>query len=256
MNLRNKYLTGGLWIFAFQIICTLATLYAAQSYFTVLLFVCIILTIILSLGFLLLLQQSNKASKKCEEETERLRQREKARLQRSEEVTKDKKDQKSFDNNEMLARIMPAAGTDFENVTAYAENLLQNIAKEMEIVTGLLFVLKDADQMFHISGQYAYYSEERPRSFPLDETLSGQVAKNRKMLNLNDLPENYITILSGLGKSAPRHLMIAPIVFNHNSIGILELASFKPFGENEELLIRNICESMAPLLNELRSHEV
>jgi len=253
MNHTNKYFTKGLWVFTLLVIGALASIYAVQSNFTVLFFVCVILIIILSLGLLLLLLQANKAFEKDEEEIERLRQREKARLQKWQQATEIRQHQEVFNINEALARIMPAAGTDFDTVAAYTENLLQNIAKELQIVTGLVFVLNDDDQMFHISGQYAYFSEERPRSFPLDETLSGQVAKNRKLLNLKDLPEGYITVLSGLGKSTPRHLIIAPIVFNYKSIGIIELASFKPFSENEESLIQNVCESMAHLINELRN---
>ena len=73
------------------------------------------------------------------------------------------------------------------------------------------------------------------------------------MLNLKELPDGYVTILSGLGKSAPPHLLVAPVVYQDNSIGVVELASFKPFGKNEEELISRICEMMANRLNELRT---
>lgn len=253
MNRTNQYFTKGLWIFAFLTVGTLASIYAAQMKFTVLLFVCNIMIIILSLGLLFLLMQANKAFEKDEDEIIRLRQREKARLQKWQKATEEGKQQREvFKCDEILARIMPAAGTDFESVAAYTENILQNIAKETGIVQGLVFVLNDADRLFHVSGQYAYYSEEQPGSFPLGETLSGQVAKNRKLLNVKEMPDGYITILSGLGKSAPRHLLIAPIVYNNESIGVMELASFKPFGENEETLVRGVCESVANMLNELR----
>lgn len=242
------------WIFVFLIVGVLANIYTAQAGFTVLLFACNIMIVILSLGLLFLVLQANKKIEKNVDEINRLRLREKDRLQKWQQATEESQQhQETFNVDEMLALIMPAAGTDFDSVTAYTENLLQNIAKEMEIVMGLVYVLSDADQMFHISGQYAYYSDEQPRSFPLGETLSGQVAKNRKLLNIKEIPEGYITVFSGLGKSAPRHLIIAPIIYNYKSIGIIELASFKPFGENEELLIRNVCESMAPLLNVLKS---
>ena len=120
------------------------------------------------------------------------------------------------------------------------------------MVQGLVFVLSNIDQQFHISGEYAYFSEEQPRSFPLGETLSGQVAKSQKLLNVKELPEGYITVLSGLGKGNPRHLVIAPIICDGESIGVIELASFNPFGENEEALIRRVSELMANQLNELR----
>ena len=254
MNLIKKYdTTGGVWIFAFLMVNVLVNIFAVQAKLTVLSFACNVLIIILSVGLLFFVLQVNKALWERDEEIVRLRQREKNRLQRWQQVAEDKQQQEVFNSDEMLARIMPVAGTDFESVAAYTENVLQNIAKELEIVQGLVFVLSDADQLFHISGQYAYHADERPRSFPLGETLSGQVAKNRKMMNIKELPEGYITVFSGLGRSSPHHLIIAPIVYNHKSIGVIELASFKPFGENEESLVSKICETMANLLNEIRN---
>jgi transcriptional regulator with GAF, ATPase, and Fis domain len=250
MNKTNQYFTRGLWIFTLMIAGMLVLLYAIQTENTTLLFICITFCFILALGLLLLLLQANKKLGKNQQEILRLEQRVNAMMQNEQKVDDNLQHQETFNCDEILAKIMPAAE---KNATAYSEKVLRNIAKELDIVQGLVFVLNDADQLFHISGEYAYFSEEQPRSFPLGETLSGQVAKNRKLLSLNELPEGYITVLSGLGKSAPHNLIIAPIVHGDESIGVLELASFKPFGENEETLVGRICETMAELLNELRS---
>ncbi len=252
MNKTNQYATRGQLFFAILIVSILATIYAAQVRFTALLFVCAIASIIFSLVLLILLLQASKALERNEQEVERLQQRENARLQKKQQIISETVQQtETFKADEALTRIMPTM--HFDNAMAYTEKVLQNIAKELNIVQGLVFVLNDADQLFHISGEYAYYSEEQPRSFPLGETLSGQVAKNQQLLNVKEMPVGYITVLSGLVKSDPHHLVIAPIVYNGESIGVMELASFMPFDENEELLIRQICESTATLLNELRS---
>lgn len=254
MNKTNHFFTRGLCVFAFLTADMLAILYAAQARMMWLLLACVITGILLSLGLLFLLLFAGNAIEKCKDEIQRLRQREKSRVQKKQQAIEEsaRQNQDVFNGEEILARIMPSAETSFENAAAYTEKMLQNIAKELDIVQGLVFVLSDADQLFHISGEYAYYSEEQPRSFPLGETLSGQVAKNRQLLNVKEMPEDYITVLSGLGKCAPRHLLIAPILHGDESIGVMELASFKPFGENEESLVRNICDSMAVKLNELR----
>jgi len=251
MNRTNKYFTRGLWIFAFQVVCIVVAIYVGLD--SVIL-TSIMINIILSLGLLILLLQANRALDMNTEETVRLKQRENDRLKQEQQTTDDDRQQvETFNAVEALARIMPDADTQFNSVAAYSEKLLQNIARELDIVQGLVFVLNDADQMFHVKGEYAYFSEEQPRSFPIGETLSGQVAKNRKLLNLKELPDGYITVLSGLGKSSPRQLLIIPVICEDESIGVMELASFKPFGENEELLAVKISESMANLLNELRN---
>jgi len=254
MNRTNKYNVRGLWIFAFLMVSILAVIYAAQTEISLLLYVCVITVIILSLGLLILLLQANKELDANIQEINILKHRENAHLKQDQQTTDDHWQQHEvFKTDEILAKIIPAAGAKFDNIAGYTEIILQNIAKEMDIVQGLIFVLNQADQMFHLTGEYAYYSEEQPRSFPMGETLSGQAAKNQKILNLKEIPDGYVTVISGLGKSSPRHLIIAPIIFNDESIGVIELASFKPFGENEELLVKKINESMANLLNELRS---
>ena len=254
MNKTRQFFSRGLWIFSFMIAGMLVLLYAIQSDNSPLLFVCIIFCFIFALGLMMVLLQADKTLDKKQIEIAQLEQHLNVLLQKDQQTANDHQQQEqSFKTDEMLARIMPATETHFNSVVAFNEKLLQNIAKELDIVQGLVYVLNDADNLFHMSGEYAYFSEGHQLAFPLGENLSGQVAKNKKMLNLKELPEGYITILSGLGKSAPRHLIITPILHADESIGIMELASFKPFGENEELLVRKISEEMANLLNELRS---
>ena len=255
MNNTNRYATRGLLIFILITVSMLATMYAAQTgEFSILLFACVIISLIASLVMLVLLMRAGSELVKIEEELHRHLEREKQLLHKGQQTTDDNRQSWDvFKCDEILERIIPAAETPFTDAASYTEKILQNIAKELDIVQGVFFVKNDADQMFHVSGQYAYYSEDQPRSFPVGETISGQVAKNRELLNLKELPHGYVTVLSGLGKSAPAHLVIAPIVYNEESIGIIELASFKPFGKNEETLTRKICESASDLLNELRS---
>ena len=254
MNKTNKYASNGQWLFAILIVSMLAIIYAAQVRSAVLLCTFVIISITLSLGLLILLLRLNKVFEENKQEALRQRQRDNIRLQKEQQLAYNNQQQtETFLADELLVKIMPDSGTHFDSAATYAEKILQNIARELDIVQGLVFVLSSVDQMFHISGEYAYYSDEQPRSFPLGETLSGQVAKNQKLLNVKELPEGYITILSGLGKSNPRHLVIVPIIYNSESIGVMELASFKPFGENEELFIRKISELMANQLNKLRN---
>jgi transcriptional regulator with GAF, ATPase, and Fis domain len=253
MEQTKKYYTIGLWIFAIMTAGILAVLYAAQAGFSALLYVCAIVSIISAMCLLIVLLQSKRAIDKLATDVNHLKEAEEARVhksQQSTEVTQQQTD--TFDIDAALVRIMPSAETQFGNIEKYTEKLLQSIAKGMNIVQGLIFALNDSDQKFNICGQYAYYSETPPQSFVIGENLSGQVAKNKELLNLRELPANYVTIISGLGKSAPNNLIIAPIVYDDNSIGIIELASFREFGKNEEALVRKICELTANQLNELR----
>lgn len=130
-----------------------------------------------------------------------------------------------------IKKILPKVDSKLK-LEKYTEKILSNIAKEFDIVQGLFFVKDKEKDTYHITGKYAYFGDEEPKSFNLGDTLSGQVAKNKIALNLKDIPDNYVTILSGLGSSSPNHLIIIPIILEDKTIAIIELASFKEFKRN------------------------
>ena len=155
------------------------------------------------------------------------------------QIKEDKSKDKSFEyeseeetsNMEYyLNKILPKENAKLDS-TKYTEKILSNIAKEFDIVQGLFFVKEKKTDMFNIAGKYAYFGEEQPKSFKSGETLSGQVAKNKTTLNLKEIPEDYVTILSGLGSSSPNNLLIIPIILKDETVGVIELASFKKFGK-------------------------
>lgn len=147
-----------------------------------------------------------------------------------------------------INKILPKDNSK-QDVIKYTEKLLSNIAKEFNIVQGLFFVKEKESDTFNIAGKYAYFGEEEPKSFKYGESLSGQAAKNKTVLNIKEIPENYVTILSGLGSSSPDHLIIIPIVYQDETIGVIELASFKEFKKNFNELFEGMSEQIGKALS-------
>jgi len=145
-------------------------------------------------------------------------------LIKSEEILKNKARELATDLLENL-KIEP-------EINKYCDKLLINFAKKFNFVQGVFFVLDKRDSKFKTTGTYAFYSEEVYREFELGEGLTGQVAKEKKMLIINNIPEKYITILSGLGNGTPNYLIILPIVKEDSTIALLEFASFEKIDED------------------------
>lgn len=151
------------------------------------------------------------------------------------------------DIEQAVAQVIPTADTG--DMERFGELMLANIAKQFDIVQGLLYQKNAESGIFSFTAGYAYFSETAPVSYAEGETLPGQVAKNRKLLNLDKVPDGYITVLSGLGKGHPKHLLIVPIVSGANeTTGIIELASFKPFGPRQEELFSALGRKLGGLL--------
>jgi signal transduction histidine kinase/HAMP domain-containing protein/DNA-binding NarL/FixJ family response regulator len=75
---------------------------------------------------------------------------------------------------------------------------------------------------FHRSGQ---------TRFRIGEGLTGQVALDRARILVEDAPPGYVTVGSGLGELAPTHLVVLPILFEDQVLGVLELASLHRFSD-------------------------
>lgn len=152
------------------------------------------------------------------------------------------------DYKKLLEKIIPNVPAN--DIEKYGETLLANIAKTVEIVQGQLYLKDLQTEVFRFRAGYAFFSEITPPEYREGETLAGQVAKNQKLVNIDSIPEGYISILSGLGKGSPKHLIIAPIISPDNkTIGIFELASFKPFGVEHEELFTQLGRKLGEIFN-------
>jgi hypothetical protein len=142
-----------------------------------------------------------------------------------------------------------------ENVPKALEKALRSFCTQLEACQGALFLKEESDgkSFIEFCAGYAYYLPESQRlRYEFGEGLAGQVAKEGQMVNLTSVPDHYITILSGLGKSSPNHLIIAPIKHpdNQEVCGVIEIASFKAFSTSDEELIEKVSFAFAKLLRD------
>jgi len=136
------------------------------------------------------------------------------------------------------------------NTNQLAEKILANIADEYDIVQGLFYIRNENSDTFGVAGKFAYYGEEEPKDFEFGVALTGQTAKNQKVLNLTKIPENYITVLSGLGEGSPNGLLLVPVVHNQKTTGLIELASFRQFDRKTEDIFTKLSEKIGKRLSE------
>ena len=127
-----------------------------------------------------------------------------------------------------------------EKIEDYAERILRNLSRHFEIVQGVFFLKNQITDVFESISTFAYNSEKNPSSFKVGEGIPGQVAKSKKLMYLTTIPEGYLKIQSGLGKSSPENLLIIPLMLNKETIGIIELASFKFFDQEKIWTLKNL----------------
>jgi signal transduction histidine kinase/CheY-like chemotaxis protein len=88
-----------------------------------------------------------------------------------------------------------------------------------------------------------------PTSFAIGESLVGQAALERTPIMLTNVPGNYIRIGSGLGEAPPANLVIFPVLFEEQVLGVVELASFQPFSPVHLQFLEQLMEIIGVSLN-------
>jgi len=151
--------------------------------------------------------------------------------------------------DEDLQKVVDAVLSGINSVRSengLCNKLLTGLAREMGFVQGVMYMRKDS--LFSPAGEYAL-TDRKPEPFKDGETLAGQAVSNKTITVIYDIPENYFSISSGLGKSAPRYLLLVPAVYNNETIAVLELAAFtKPDASTEKILEKILTEA-GPKIN-------
>jgi transcriptional regulator with GAF, ATPase, and Fis domain len=133
----------------------------------------------------------------------------------------------------------------------FAQTLLWGVAKEFEASQGAFFIVKKRPKkniLSFIVG-YAYHiPESETIEYEFGEGLSGQVAKEGKLMNIDTVPEGYISIISGLGQASPSSIIIFPFKSENEVIAVIELASFKKIEKQQENYLKEISEKVEALL--------
>jgi transcriptional regulator with GAF, ATPase, and Fis domain len=121
---------------------------------------------------------------------------------------------------------------DIESIRQGMEGSYESVQKVLNILCnqlqagqGAIYTINEQ----HIELKYGYaLAHDRNTSviYEFGEGLVGRVAAQNEMLCLDKLPDNYITVYSGLGSASPTYLLLLPIGNDSVVKGVLEIATF------------------------------
>jgi putative methionine-R-sulfoxide reductase with GAF domain len=135
------------------------------------------------------------------------------------------------------------AARDAKDKRAKYEKILSKLCMKIEASQGIFYQVKTEKNKRSIEmlTSFAFIlPESETLSYEFGEGLAGQVAKEGKKINISNIPEGYINIISGLGSASPNHLLIYPVKDGDKVVAVAEIASFKEISEEDEKLISEV----------------
>jgi HAMP domain-containing protein/CheY-like chemotaxis protein/signal transduction histidine kinase len=117
---------------------------------------------------------------------------------------------------------------------------------------GAFFIMDQEAGMpnLRLIASYAYRARKHVGNrFAVGEGLVGQAALEKQPILLQNVPDDYIQITSGLGEAPPRNIIVLPVLFEGEVKAVIELASFLPFSQIHQTFLDQLAESIGVVLN-------
>ncbi|MEK3740741.1 MULTISPECIES: CHASE3 domain-containing protein [Paenibacillus] len=149
--------------------------------------------------------------------------------------------------NELLARYQ-----GITHISQLGDIFLGKTAEVLDYPYGSLYVrTQDHDRDFFKRVSTFGGSSNIPdqQAFQIGEGLVGQCAKEARLMQIQDLPEDYISIQSGLGISAPKALLLMPISFSGEVVAVVEIAAFAPLTQLQVKFLGSISNAFGSAIN-------
>ena len=123
-------------------------------------------------------------------------------------------------------------------------NVLKKLAEYLNAPVGAFFV-RDGSGFRRVAVYGVPPESTTVEKFAPGDGLLGQVAKDRQIFIVSDIPDNYLTFGSALGQSKPRHLAICPASGDGVVNTVFELGFLQPPSEAITELLERVSEMIS-----------
>lgn len=144
---------------------------------------------------------------------------------------------KEFERNEInrMASETGALIQTCNDIDKLSVEVITFLVKKLDaVVQGAFYVVEgtnEDDRLIKMKASYAYNRKKYMHAeFRFAQGLVGQAAVERETILRTEIPDDYMTITSGLlGDRKPVSLLVTPLITNDIVYGVIELAAFQKF---------------------------
>ncbi|WP_346073381.1 response regulator, partial [Streptomyces thermogriseus] len=138
-----------------------------------------------------------------------------------------------------------------------AELIMEELTPLVSAQYGAFYLAEESEQGAQLRLVASYGRPEddtRPTRFPFGRSLVGQAARSRRTITVDELPPDYVTISSGLGRAVPSSLILLPILFEDQVLGVIELAAVTPFKPIHRDFLEQLREALGVNVNTIMAN--
>lgn len=152
---------------------------------------------------------------------------------------------------EGVAAVNDSMRIGSNKVDILSGNILMTLVKYTKAVLGGLYIYsKEEDgEYLNLNAAVAFDKKKAVRiKIEKGVGLVGTCALEKQAIFLDKLPDDYINVFTGLGKSKPRFLAILPMLYDGELIAVAEMAFIRPLNAPEKEFLSVVSSTIASSL--------
>ena len=152
--------------------------------------------------------------------------------------------------NEGLVKFGIIISKKRSNLEKLCQDVLDNVINYVGVNQGAIFIVNDSNPpQLELKASYALDGERYKHPvFELGEGLIGSAFATGEDIIVDNLPDSYTQIGSGLGNATPKHIVIIPLKQEVIKEGIIELITFKKLEAYKVNFIKRLGENLASII--------
>jgi methyl-accepting chemotaxis protein len=149
--------------------------------------------------------------------------------------------------NEGIAKFGELLRIHNNEISILAENIIRELVGYLDASAGGFYLISEGDATsIDLVASFAFERKKYlKKQYAPGEGLVGTCAIEKEKIILTEIPEDYINITSGLGEGKPRSLILMPLKYEEQILGIIEVASINRLKNYEIEFVENLADSIA-----------
>jgi len=134
-----------------------------------------------------------------------------------------------------------------------SQNIINFLTRYLDAQLGLLYFVTNPG-ILKLVGSYALGKEKVSlKKFKFGEGIVGQAAQERQIIEITDIPPDFVKVRTGFGDIRPLNVMVMPFTYEDHVIGVIEIASIHKITEIQKEFLLQSRENIGIAFNSAES---